>query len=184
MLTPWFAVSVGIVIAASLTLATPHAALSFPPRQAGGCAEVGCGSRQPGGLPAINREIRLHVSERHYVSARLSGIQVDYELLPRRHNGFIAVIRIVSRQPLGRWSLSFGLPGAHITSIMWAKWALQSSGGVLVQGSPLPWPRSSADETRIVVFGTGLPGWPTDCVIDDVGCAFMPLTGRASGPAR
>src|ERR1700684_3829205 len=29
-LSPWFAVSLGIVVAASMTLAEPHAALSFP----------------------------------------------------------------------------------------------------------------------------------------------------------
>jgi hypothetical protein len=184
MLTPWFAVSIGIVIAASLTLAAPHAALSFPPRLPVRCAGGGCGARQPGGQPAINRRVRLHASDRHYVSARLSGVQVQYELLPRRHNGFIAVIRLVSRHPLGHWSLSFELPGAHITSIMWAKWDLLPSGGVIVRGSPLPWPRSSADETRIVIFGSGLPGWPAGCLIDGAGCVITPFVASASGPGR
>lgn len=184
MLTPWFAVSVGIVLAASLTLASPHAALSFPPRQDGTCTARDCGSGGTGPQPAVDPGIRLPVSERHYVSARLSGIGVEYQLLPRRRAGFIAVIKIDSQRPLGKWNLRFVLPGARIGSIIWAKWEPQGSAGVLVQGAPLAWPRSSADETRIVIFGTGTPGWPTDCVIDGASCSFSSLGGDPGQPGR
>lgn len=184
MLTPWFAVSVGIVIAASLTLASPHAALSFPPRQDGKCEARDCRPGGTGPQPAVDPGIRLPVSARHYVSARVSGIGVEYQLLPRRRDGFIAVIKIEDQRPLGKWSLRFVLPGARIGSIIWANWEPQGSAGVVVQGAPLPWPRSSADETRIVIFGTGTPGWPTDCVIDGASCSFSLLGGASGQPGR
>jgi hypothetical protein len=44
-LAPWFAVSVGMMVAASLTLADPAATLSFPSAKAGHCRLVSCSAR-------------------------------------------------------------------------------------------------------------------------------------------
>jgi len=43
-LSPWFAVSLGILIAASLALAEPRAALSFPPSSGSHCGQAACTS--------------------------------------------------------------------------------------------------------------------------------------------
>ena len=194
LFTPWFAVGVGIVIAASLTLATPRAALTFPSTKSGQCVQVGCTttrSRPAGPSPAIKREVKLHLSKRHGdvlaglvpVHRIVHGVKVQYGLLPRYHDRFVAVIAIIGRKSLGKWSLKFDLPGAHIDSIMWADWAPAGSDGVLVEGAPSPWPRSAANQARIVIFGSGAPSWPRDCVFDGQTCIFRGLSrNRAEHP--
>ena len=181
MLTPWFAVSVGIVVAASLTVAQPRAALIFPPSASGGCRQSGCrpaGTNASGGqLPTASNEVRLRVSTRRLVKARPSPIKVKYQVLPRHQAQFTVVVVLVSPKLLGKWSLRFSLPGAHVTSVMWARWEAGGHFGVVVEGSPLPWPRSRSDEARIVIFGTGTPGRPGHCVVNDARCTFRALGG-------
>jgi len=182
MLTPWFAVSVGIVIATSLTVATPHPALTFPPSQSGRCVDAGCASASPppsAPKPAIKHVVRLPAIQQTpvSVSVRPASVKLEYELLPMPYGKFMAVIVIVSRNSLGKWSLKFTLPGAEIKSIIWAdSWQRDSSDGVVISGSPLPWPRSGANEARIVVFGMGVPVGPASCFFDGGSCRFIALT--------
>lgn len=176
LLTPWFAVSVGIVVATSLTLAHPHPALTFPPSKIGHCQKAGCSSTSPRPLPpraADKREARLPPR---------SGVKVEYQLFPKNKNHFMAVIVIASRKPLGRWSLGFVLPGAHIDRIIWAKWQRHGVYGVLVTGSPPLWARSGANEARLVLFGTGAPSSPTGCVFDHAVCKFGALSTDSPYP--
>ena len=184
MLTPWFAVSVGIVTATSLTLATPHPALTFPPSLSGRCVDAGCATSTPAAAaprPAIKHEVRLPAIQQRdaNISVRPAGVKLWYELVPRQDGSFMAVIVIVARKALGRWRMEFTLPGAQIESIMWAKWQPEGSHGVFVSGSPLPWPRSGANQARIVVFGTGSPRWPTGCAFDGGSCKFLPLSSAS-----
>ncbi len=181
MLTPWFAVSVGIVIATSLTLATPHPALTFPPTKSGRCADAGCASPSASPAapaPAIKQEVRLPEPTSD-ANVHLAGIKVEYEMLPMQQGGFMAVILIEGRHRLGNWELSFALPGASISNIMWAKWRHDGQGGVVVSGSPHPWPGSGDNEARIVVFGKGTPTWPTACTFDGGSCTFRALSKSA-----
>ena len=92
----------------------------------------------------------------------------------------MAVILVRSRHRLGNWELRFSLPGGTIEHIMWAKWRHDGRGGVVVDGAPLPWPRSGDNEARVVVFGSGTPGWPAGCQFDGGSCAFRALTSRTS----
>lgn len=185
MLTPWFAVSVGIVVATSLTLATPHPALSFPPTKSGHCAQANCSSVSvlpKSRAPAIKQVDPLPASAlpgRQRTTANVrAAVTVEYGLLPRQGDRFMAVIFIKGRKSLGKWDMRFRLPGAHIESIMWARWTRQGTDAVLVAGSPLPWPRSGANEARLVIVGSGTPRWPTDCSFDGGGCTFRKLTGE------
>ena len=80
MLTPWFAVSVGIVTATSLTLATPHPALTFPPSLSGRCVDAGCATSTPAAAaprPAIKHEVRLPAIQQRdaNISVRHGGRQ-------------------------------------------------------------------------------------------------------------
>ncbi len=146
MLTPWFAFSAGIVIAASLTLATPHPALTFPPGQSGRCIQVGCASppRAPSGqAPAIKHVVRL--------SPPHGRVRVEYQLLHRNHDRFVAVILIVGHRSLGNWRLRFVMPGVMIDDI----------------------------EARIIVFGTGRLARPRGCQFDNRRCAFRALPRNA-----
>jgi hypothetical protein len=186
MMTPWFAVSVGIVVATSLTLATPHPALTFPPPKTGRCVTSGCASPAPTStpntpVPAIKHEVRLP-SPTSDENVRAAGVKVEYELLPKRHHpGFMAVIVVRGRHWLGTWQLQFSLPGASIQHIMWAKWRRDGQGGVMVRGAPLPWPKAGNNEARIVIFGSGTPKWPTGCQFDGASCSFRALASRTAG---
>lgn len=191
MLTPWFAVSVGIVVAASLTLAEPRAALTYPPSASGGCGQSGSGCTPARGitsgrqLPAPRDEVRLRISARRLIKLRPSPIKVEYQVLPRHRGQFTVVIVLVSPELLGKWSLRFSLPGARVTSVMWARWEVDGHYGLAVDGLPLPWPRSRSDQARIVIFGTGTPRWPGHCIVNDARCTFRALrgTGRHGSPA-
>ena len=182
MLTPWLAVSAGIVLAASLSLVAPHAALTFPPDSGRRCPGDRChrgASHSPGlAAPASRQDPRLRPPGGKASGPSRSPIRVGYELLPRGEGRFMAVIVLVGRRPLGRWNLGLVLPGGHIDSVMWAHWRPAGPHGVDVTGSPLPWPRSGADEARIVLLGTGSPRWPGGCVIDGTRCRFRAIGTR------
>ena len=183
VVTPWFAVSVGIVIATTLTLARPHPALTFPPRTTGRCVKAPCAVTSPSAPgPAIKHGLILPLP-RHYARSRFAAVKVEYQLLFSRHHRFVAVILIVSRHRLGWWQLKFTLYGAKIDNIMWVKWRPEGRDGVIVAGSPAPWSasadRSAANEARIVVIGAGTPAWPARCRFDGAICRFRGLPKRA-----
>jgi len=176
MLTPWFAVSVGIVVATSLTLAAPHPALTFPATRPGHCLLVGCTvvSPQPNGRrPAAKHEDPLPSR-----AATGSTVTVEYADQPMHKGQFMAVIVVIGRHPLKHWTLEFALPGAQIKSIWWATWHRDGADGVIVSGTQLPWPRSGAKDIRIVIAGLGTPSGPTRCVFDGASCTFRPFTGE------
>lgn len=179
MLTPWFAFSAGIVIAASLTLARPHPALTFPPSKSGRCILVGCASPSTapsGPAPAIKHEVRL--PQPH------GRVTVEYRLLHRNHDHFVAVILIVGHRSLSNWRLRFAIRGATIDDIWGATtWQPDGHGGVIVGGSPSPWQKSGDNQARIIVFGTGTLARPTGCEFGNRRCTFRALA-RGAGHER
>jgi len=175
MLTPWFAVGVGIVVATSLTLAAPHPALTFPAPTTGRCAaKCGVVSRQPSG----RRPAAKHEDPLPSLVTAVSTVKVEYAEQPEHKGQFMAVIVIIGHHALKHWTLEFALPRAQIKSIWWARWHRSGADGVIVSGSALPWPRSGANEVRMVIAGLGTPGRPTGCVFDGASCTFRPLTGE------
>ena len=197
MLTPWAAVSLGIVLAASLTLATPRAVLTFPQSRPARCQSTNCGAAGSGQngspLPTAKVGIKFPRIRTGPVSGVAAGhsshplprsargkVQVQYALLPRYSDHFIAVIVITSRRPLGDWTLRFAIPGSQIKLVMWAKWRPLGDDGGIVSGPPWPSARSGADRTRIVIMGIGAPGLPRGCVFDGARCSFRDFSGGVS----
>jgi hypothetical protein len=182
-LAPWFAVSLGIVIAASLSLAAPRAALSFPPAK-GQCGPAGCSSAPhkasrgtSGSTAAVNRQPTSRPAMgRGDGSGR--SILVRYRLMTQRRGEFMAMIEISDRRPLGKWRLKFALPDARIRSVMWGQWTASGADAITVYGTPSPWPRSSPDRVRIVITGSGTPQWPKRCAYDGIRCVFRRLDRR------
>jgi hypothetical protein len=183
MLTPWFAVSVGIVIATSLTLASPHPALTFPAPKSGRCVHA-CGpvTRQATGRNPTSKHVNP-LPPRPGVG-RHQAVEVQYAEQPTHKGQFMALIVIIGRHALKSWTLKFSLPGADIDSIMWAKWRPDGTDGVIIRGLPLPWTRSGASEVRIVISGTGRPGAPTGCFFDSAPCRFRAVTGETPKNGR
>ncbi len=193
LLTPWFAVSAGIVIAASLALVTPHAALTFPPPVSGHCARADCGAAsgtpqgRAGRQPATKRGVKLQLprsgARSRTVTDRQGQVSVDYETLAERPGHFSIMIMIVARRSLGSWQLSFALHGGHVEDVLagWAKWRRAGRDGLVVYGSPAPWPRSGDNRATIVVFGAGSPGRPAGCVFDGAACTFHAISRPRHG---
>lgn len=201
-LSPWFAVSLGIIIAASLPMAAPRAALTFPPSKAGRCAPAGCANtRHSSGANEPSAPVRHghdqgqgqsqsqgqgqprgpHSPATLALAGRIASgpherdIGLRYGLLHSDRRGFMAMIAITSRKPLGKWALRFAMPGVRIKAVMWARWAIDKSGKIVVVGDPSPWPRSAPDQARIVILGTGAPQRPGNCYFDGSPCTLAPL---------
>jgi len=194
MLTPWFAFSAGIVIAASLTLVSPRAVLSFPPGAGGSCQGTGCGStgypRAKGPLPASRWEVKLPqvktvpagqhgggAAVRKATLEQTGPVRVYYALLPGYGDHFVAVIEIVGHKALGTWTLRFFIPGTQIKLIIFAKWTPEGPDGGVASSSPWLSRRSGPDQVRIVILGTGTPAWPRGCRFDGNRCVFHALSG-------
>jgi hypothetical protein len=194
MLTPWAVVSLGIVLAASLTLATPRAVLTFPPSSPDRCQAANCGPNgnglNGGPLPTAKLGVKFPAirtgpaggvsaghSSRRVFSASHGPVRVQYALLPRYSDHFVAVIVITSQRALGDWTLRFAIPGSQIKLVMLARWQpLGHDGGI---ASDAPWSSAPSGEyrARIVIMGTGAPGRPRGCVFDGVRCSFRDFSG-------
>ncbi len=199
-MTPWFAMAVGLLTAASLSLVMPGAALTFPQATSRVCATDMCpaptvppASTAGAGLPS--GRARLAPSR---VPAASSGTPtlppgpvatLHYGRLPNYAAGardaghlFLALIVIVANARLTPWNLRFRLPGTRVTWIAGAMgWHVDGTGTVVVRGAPMQWARSDGRQAKLVIFGIGRPRWPTGCVFDNVGCRFVALTRAERG---
>jgi hypothetical protein len=197
LLTPWAAVSLGIVVAASLTLATPRAVLTFPSTaparcQTNGCELTGVGSSSvPRPTAKLGAKFPpIHTGRTARPASGLASssatpeptgpVQVQYAMLPRYGNHFVALIVITSPRTLGKWTLRFAIPGAEIRLVMWARWTPQGKDGGIVSGTPGESNLAGPNRAKIVVMGTGSPGRPGDCVFDGVRCSFRDFNGGVS----
>ncbi|MGO8884008.1 MAG: hypothetical protein ACLPUO_24525 [Streptosporangiaceae bacterium] len=124
-----------------------------PPGQPGGAGQPGEGRPgQPGHhLPGQARGARRHPGQR----------------------GFAALITVQSSRKIGKWALSFMLPGARIGRVLGAGWEESASGdGGTATGQPWIWPHGDGHDAQIVILGTGRPGEPAECVFDGARCSF------------
>jgi hypothetical protein len=196
MLTPWAAVSGGVVLAASLTLATPRTVLTFPPSRAARCQVSGCGPTVGSGRsarPAVTQGVKFPsvgggtagpgaggLAAQNAKPAGPGLVRVQYALLPRNGHHFIALIVITGERALGNWTLRFMLPGSQIKLVMWAKWMPIGEDGGVVSGSPWPSERPGALQAQVVLMGLGSPARPSGCVFDGARCSFRDFDGGVS----
>ena len=203
-MTPWFAVALGLVVAASMSMSAPRATLTFPPSQKSVCGTPLCAGPQldySGANPAIRGEIKLPMPaitpasrSRQQIPGKRRRplvVRVWYGLLPSVSDGrragrhrFLAAIEVDGNQRIGWWRLRFRLPGGRISQILTlrAGWYVAASRYVEVSGGPPPWARSGSHEVKLLIYGTGHPRWPNDCTFDTVPCTFRPLSQRPGGP--
>lgn len=173
--TPWLTVSVGLVIAAMVTLAVPHPAITLPFGEGRTCSAMNCKIvRRIHRDPAVKRGVALPSSITASPAPSTGRVEVEYAVLAAQGDRFLAAIEIRGRQPLGNWTLRFVLPGGTMSRVLWQRWAA-SGHGVIVYGSAPWWRQGGGDEVRLLVFGTGAPGWPTGCVFNGAACSFRAL---------
>jgi len=186
MVTPWFAASAGMAIAAALAVESP-AALTYAPSPgvlcpAGGCADSATGqphvaTAAPGVKlnvgPAPKTATTASPGRRHAAGA---VYRLGYRVVRRWHGGFVAVITLPGDMNPGPWSLQLAFPSARIDQIRGARWQPWGDGDAgTATGSWTP-PRGHDRDSRgqdareLVIRATGAPAPPSSCSLDGASC--------------
>ncbi len=191
MVTPWFAASAGIVIAAAMAVDSP-AALTYAPSSPGvRCPTSGCSSPAPGHGPALataSPGVALDTpgaepgrvaagSGPHPGAAAGAGAvyQVGYQIIRRWPSGFVAMITMPGDLNPGTWSLQFAFPAARVDRVWGALWQPSDNGHGGTALGPWQWhgPAPGGPEARqLTVSATGAPTDPSGCKLDGFSCSF------------
>jgi Cellulose binding domain len=193
LVTPWFAASAGIVIAAGLWIYTPHTVLAFPTSRLGDvpCATRGCssaGSKTGGSLAVSIPGVQLRQKQRRPGQTAkpdaqgqhsASGLTFDFTVLWQRHGKFGAAISVSGRHMPSSWRLTFEMPGTQIGSVIGAKWTAYASGdGGTAAATGERHDGSDGDLTGehpigLLLMGTGSASAPTSCTFNGASCTFV-----------
>jgi len=200
MVTPWFAVATGFVVAAGLWIYSPHAELKFPDGAVGRfpCPTHGCGASQPnrgvinGGTLLPMTSGANHAGKSSGSGGAPRGLSFAYKLIRQPEGRFAVLIRVFGSRLPPTWRLAFTLPGDEITFVQGADW--QPSGH---WGGTAIWPGSVGDwqlgeqagdlhragdrsssytsgerGVGFIVFGVGAPVTPGSCSFNGMSCEF------------
>lgn len=195
MVTPWFAASAGIVIAAALAVDSPTALTYVPSHPGVRCAAGGCVGSAPGqpdlatASPGV--ELKTGTATKAATPAspgrrRAPGAVylLSYQVVRHWHGGFVAVITLPDDMKPGPWSLHLAFPSARVDQVWGARWQPSGNGGAgTATGS---WPPSRGHDRdmrgqqdvrgqagrQLVIFATGSPTPPPGCGLDGAGCAL------------
>jgi hypothetical protein len=188
MVTPWFAASAGIVIAAALAVQSP-AALTYVPSPGVRCPAGGCGGSAAGqpnvataapGVklkagPAPKTAPMASPGRRHATGA---AYLLGYRVVRHWRGGFVAVITLPGDLNPGHWSLQLAFPSARVDRVWgarWQPWGDGSAGTATGSWTPLRGhDRDSGgqDGRELVILAAGAPAPPSSCSLDGASCAF------------
>jgi hypothetical protein len=211
LVTPWFAAASGFVIAASLWIYSPHAALlQFPDNatQLQHCRSQGCppgaSGKGSGSLAAAGKN-RLKEPRKsgaspaggtgQHARSAVSGLDFRYFVLASPDGKFTIRISVSGKRRIKDWSLAFALEGDRIRTVSGASWqrTTRDSGTASGSGQAWQWPgggqgdggQSGGDHHEygftFVVSGSGPAVAPTSCVYNGQQCTF---TAGWAGPSH
>jgi hypothetical protein len=195
MVTPWFAASAGIVIAAALAVDSP-AALTYVPNAPGvrcpvsSC--VGSATSQPD-VATASPGVKLKTGQaagtgasagpghRHVAGA---VYRLGYQVVRRWQGGFIAMITLPGDLRPGPWRLRLAFPSARVDLVWGATWQPSGDGAAGTATGSRP---SAGDhdqdipgldgqelaDRQLVIFATGRPRPPSGCRLDGARCDFV-----------
>jgi hypothetical protein len=188
MVTPWFAASAGIVIAAALAVESP-AALTYVPSPGVPCPASGCGgsaTSQPN-VTAASPGVKLKAGPAPKAAATASPgrrhaagavYQLRYRVVRHWRGGFVAVITLPDDMNPGPWSLQLAFPSARVDRVWGARWQPWGDGDAgTATGSWTP-PRGHGrdspgqDGRELVILAAGAPAPPSSCSLEGAGCGF------------
>ena len=196
MLTPWFAASAGIVIAAALAVDSPTALTYVPNGPGARCATSGCVGRAPTQPDVATASPGLGLKtgtapgtaasagpgHRHPAGA---VYQLGYQVLLRHwQGGFVAMITLPGDLRPGPWSLRLAFPSARVDQVWGATWQPSGDGDAgTATGSWAPTRGNDQDipglagrqglvGRQLVIFATGGPTPPSGCSLDGARCGF------------
>jgi hypothetical protein len=197
MLTPWFAVATGFVVAAGLWIYSPHAELKFPGNALGvvPCKSVHCGQAPPNGINLPDGAASMPITNGQSGGRVLTSPArtVTFSVLWQSRGKFGMLIRLTGSRVPRIWHLTFELPGVKIIGVQGAAWhpAGSSGGTASWQPSYALWRAAeqsgSGDHlgheagTSFIVVGKGTPVAPTFCSFNRASCN---ISWAASGGQR
>jgi hypothetical protein len=176
VVTPTFAVGLGVVIAAVLTYPMTRTVIRYGgPRVGGGpCQVKGCPSSPPAGKPAVAKP-GLRIAP-HSAGPGAGGTapEMRFQTLRRRPDGFIGKVTIIDpgMPPAAHWQLRLSYGPARITGIMGGEWTARGGHTILVTGG-YGYRHFARDGGRVqVVFAVSgsKPRPPSGCVFDGRAC--------------
>lgn len=201
LVSPWFAAGAGVVIATGAIIYTPpHAKFDFGraihviPCPQAQCAPV---TPQGGalGLPAGAGGSKLTAPPRP--PSAIAGMTFSYQVVDRTQSEFSMQITIHAPRSIGKWELSFVIPGATNVFVVpgQARWVASGSDGGTASNyfvgtesagyaSISEHLDSSAvasiwngDIVQFLVRGTGKPTAPAHCRYNGYACQFTQRQG-------
>jgi hypothetical protein len=193
LVTPWFAASMGVVVAAGLWIYAPHTVLRFPNSTplTEPCAGSGCttGNGQPAvsspgqkipDPPPAGRHARARESKQ---PDAVHGIAFTYKLA-QQGSKFSEVITLSGLHLPANWALTFEIVNTHIRHVVgvhWQLWTSRNGGKATPDRSSQSGPRASRDTVTFLVLGSGQATSPVSCFFDSRSCSFSPAS--VGGPA-
>jgi hypothetical protein len=192
VVAPWFAASMGFVVAVGLWISAPHAQLKFPsavgvvPCQVAGCgtqAGKGAGNLTTTKGQRIAHPKKAGATAKHGAGRRTaaSGLTFAYVVLWHRHGKFAVQITVRGKKSLRAWQLAFQMPGDQITYVVGAAWRPTGTDGGTAsvldgklgqRGHDGDGPDISGHSISFIVLGRGTPVAPTNCTFDNATCRF------------
>jgi len=185
MVTPWFAASAGIVIAAALAVDSPAALMYVPNAPAVRCLASGC-TGPASGPPGVTTEVpgvKLKTGTaprpgRAGATVGRHGVyQLGYQVVRSLKGGFVAVITLPGDLKPGTWSLRFGFPSARVDHVWGARWrpSRHDHAGTAT-GSWRPNDHEpdnrGLDGRQLMILAVGTPTLPSGCTLDGISCDF------------
>jgi hypothetical protein len=182
MVTPWFAASAGIVIAAALAVNSPAALMYVPNAPAARCPASRCAG-PASGPPGVTTEVpgvKLKTGTAPRTGApagRHAVYQLGYQVVRSWPGGFVAVITLPADLKPGTWSLRFGFPSARVAHVWGARWQPSRHGRTgTATGSWRPHGHDPYDRgldgPQLMIFAVGAPTLPSGGRLDGISCVF------------
>lgn len=207
LITPWFAVATGFVVAAGMWIYSPHAELRFPNGSGGEvlcmkAADCRVTTPKNPGIPASAATLPITSA------VKSAGKMITHR--PRhltyrvlwQSQGKIAILISFSGKHIPRtWRLAFALPGDVIIGVEGASWQPSASyaGTVSWPAPEAPWqtlgPGDGGDQNGrapgdkagagFVVVASGVTGTPINCSFNGASCkfSFAPATTDQTAPS-
>jgi len=191
LVSPWFAVGAGVVIATGAILYTPHANLNFNRAiQVHQCTQAECGQAVPEGgaslmPPGLGGGEPIPSPS---PPAPLAGMTFSYQVVQSSQDQFIMQITIHSTHSLGSWKLSFVIPGATAVYVPDARWqqsgsddggtvsnyygGTDSAGYAPISGHQPAGNGGNGDTVEFAVHGTGKASAPVHCLYNGNACTI------------
>jgi hypothetical protein len=182
MVTPWFAASAGIVIAALLAVDSPAGLMYVPNGPAVRCRASGCvgsASNSPGvttDVPSV--KLTAPRAGQTGVPVRRHAVyQLGYRVVRRWPGGFVAVITLPADLKPGAWRLRFGFSSARVDHVWGARWQPSRHGHAgTATGSWRPHGYDPHDRgldgRQLMILVAGTPTVPSGGRLDGVSCEF------------